>query len=83
MLPIGNRPLVDYIVQDCIAAGITEIYFIVSSEATQLRAYYERNPVLDEYLIQKGKVEQLAQVAPIEGVSFRNQSDVILLTRTN
>ena len=28
MLPIGNRPLVDYVVQDCLKAGITDLYFV-------------------------------------------------------
>lgn len=26
MLPIGNRPLVDFVVQDCLKAGITDIF---------------------------------------------------------
>jgi UTP--glucose-1-phosphate uridylyltransferase len=34
MLPIGNRPLVDYVVQDCLAAGITEIFFISKNNFT-------------------------------------------------
>jgi len=37
---IGNRPIVDYVVQDCIAAGITDIYFVVSEGSMQLQAYY-------------------------------------------
>ena len=33
MLPLGNRPVVDYIVQDCVRAGIRDIYFVVSGDA--------------------------------------------------
>ena len=32
MLPIGNRPVIDYVVQDAILAGIKDIYFGVNSE---------------------------------------------------
>lgn len=70
MLPIGNRPLVDYVVQDCIAAGITDIYFIVAEESSQLQAYYGKNVALETYLTAHGKTEMLPLVEPAEGVSF-------------
>lgn len=40
MLPIGNRPIIDYIVQDCLKAGIEEFIFIVGEQSNQLEAYY-------------------------------------------
>lgn len=55
MLPIGNRPVVDYVVQDCIAAGITDIYFVVGEDSTQLHAYYRPNLELNDYLRRNGK----------------------------
>lgn len=70
MLPIGNRPLVDYIVQDCIAAGITDIYFIVSEESSQLQAYYGDNGALNTYLIANNKEEMLPLVTPPRDVRF-------------
>lgn len=70
MLPIGNRPMVDYVVQDCIAAGITDIYFVVSTGSTQLQEYYGSNEKLNTYLIQNNKQAQLPLVAPPEGVNF-------------
>jgi len=70
MLPIGNRPLVDYVVQDCIQAGITDIYFIVSEESSQLQSYYEDNGTLNTYLIAAGKEELLPLVAPPREVRF-------------
>ncbi|MDB5165376.1 MAG: putative UTP--glucose-phosphate uridylyltransferase [Candidatus Saccharibacteria bacterium] len=70
MLPIGNRPIVDYVVQDCIQAGITDIYFVVSEESTQIRAYYGDNRALNKYLEDKGKAEMLQQIAPPTGTTF-------------
>ena len=70
MLPIGNRPIVDYVVQDCIAAGITDIYFVVSEWMTQIRSYYGDNGVLDTYLIGNGKEKLLPLVKPPQGVTF-------------
>ncbi len=70
MLPIGNRPLVDYVVQDCLAAGITEIYFVVSEDSDQLQKYYTENSQLNEYLQGNGKQNMLPLVAPLAGVTL-------------
>lgn len=69
MLPIGNVPVIDFVVQDCLRAGITDIYFVVSGEARQLRDYYSRNEALETYLADK-KPELIGDVSPPEGVRF-------------
>lgn len=70
MLPLLNRPVVDYVVQDCIAAGITDIYFVVSGGAEQLRHYYERDLVLEQYLASKEKSDLIPDIMPPENVTF-------------
>lgn len=70
MLPIGNRPLVDYVVQDCLKAGITELIFVVGEDSTQLEEYYRSNIKLNDYLRRKGKTAELELVAPLKGVSL-------------
>lgn len=70
MLPVGTRPVIDYVVQDVIRAGIKDIYFVVGEESSQLQAYYGDNTALNEYLRQAGKEDKLALVVPIEGVTF-------------
>ncbi|NCU38484.1 hypothetical protein EOL96_05525 [Candidatus Saccharibacteria bacterium] len=64
MLPVGNRPVVDYIVQDCIAAGITDIYFVVSERSEQVRDFYRTNIDLNDYLKRSGKTDTLSIVSP-------------------
>jgi UTP--glucose-1-phosphate uridylyltransferase len=59
MLPLGNRPIVDYVVQDCIDAGITDIYFVVGEQSEQLHAYYRPNGELADYLMRNGKHNML------------------------
>lgn len=70
MLPLGNRPIVDYIVGDCIKAGITDIYFVVSGAATQLRSFYERNTELEGLLKAKGNELMAAMITPPKDVTF-------------
>ena len=59
MLPVGNRPLVDYSVQELIKAGITDIYMVISNvEPCQVQEFYRDN--LNDYLIERGKADRLA-----------------------
>ena len=61
MLPVGNRPLVDYSVQELIEAGVTDIYIVVSNtEPCQVREFYSDNIVLNDYLISRGKGDRVA-----------------------
>jgi UTP--glucose-1-phosphate uridylyltransferase len=70
MIPLLNRPVVDYAVEDVIAAGVTDIYFVVSGDARQIRDYYSRNVELEEYLDVKGGADLIPLVTPPKGVRF-------------
>ncbi len=60
MLPIGNRPLVDYVVEDCAKAGIEDIYIVIDEKPhSQIKAYYEENEQLRDYLTARGKESKL------------------------
>ena len=71
MLPIGNRPLIDYIVRDCIQAGITEIIFVISKGDYQIQKYFAVNKELNDYLVYSGKQDMVPLVTPPGGVMFR------------
>ena len=61
MLPVGNRPLVDYSVQELIKAGVKDIYMVISNtEPCQVREFYRDNLALNQYLIERGKGDRLA-----------------------
>lgn len=70
ILPIGNVPAIDFIVQDVIKAGITEIYFVVSGAAQQLKTYYGHYAELEAYLNKKNKTDMLEAIAPPKGIAF-------------
>lgn len=60
MLPVGNRPLVDYSVQDLIKAGVKDIYMVISNvEPCQVREFYKDNLALNQYLMDRGKEDRL------------------------
>ena len=67
MLPVGNRPLVDYSVQELIKAGVKDIYMVISNvEPCQVQEFYKDNLALNQYLIDRGKEDrlQLAKTLP-------------------
>ena len=82
MLPIGNRPLADYVVEDCAKAGIKEIYIVIDEKPfSQIKAYYEENADLKNYLVARGKEDKLSLAnTNREGVTlhFFAQKDVDL-----
>jgi UTP--glucose-1-phosphate uridylyltransferase len=65
MLPILNRPLVDYVVEDLVKAGITEIIFVINEHNFQIKHYFSENLRLYRYLEKMGKVAAYSAVAKI------------------
>lgn len=70
MLPVGKRPVIDYVVQDVLAAGIKDIYFVVGEQSSQIQSYYRSNIMLNDYLRAKGKEDMLELVAPLRGANI-------------
>jgi len=68
MLPILNRPIIDYIVDDCIAAGVEEIIFVVKeSEGRLVEHYYTEYRSLKQHLIKMGKYEEYKDKLSLHG----------------
>jgi UTP--glucose-1-phosphate uridylyltransferase len=70
MLPVGNRPIVDYVVRDCIKAGINEIFFVVNRGSVQLQQYYSNNERLNQYLEYNRKQDLMELAKPPQGIIF-------------
>ena len=72
MLPVGNRPLVDYSVQELIRAGVKDIYMVISNtEPCQVQEFYRDNLALNQYLIDPGKEDRLKLAKPLpDGVKI-------------
>lgn len=62
MLPLINRPVIDYIVDDCIKAGIEEIVIVVSPDDSQIQEYYSPDTKIYKYLERFNKTERYESV---------------------
>lgn len=72
MLPVGNRPVIDYVVEECVLAGITEIYLVVNNAKDgQIKQYYSENAPLAQFLKDRKADEKLAKLSTVpEGVTL-------------
>src|SRR5690625_3555446 len=59
MLPIVDKPLIQYAVEEAVAAGITELIFITGRNKRAIEDHFDRVPELEADLEAKGKTELL------------------------
>lgn len=71
MLPIVDKPLIQYAVEEALAAGITELIFVTSSSKRAIEDHFDSNFELETTLKERGKNELLEIVKNIlpEGIS--------------
>ena len=71
MLAIVDKPLIQYAVEEAVAAGITELIFVTSSAKRAIEDHFDVNIELEYALLEKGKKALLPIVQNIvpEGVS--------------
>ena len=57
MCPIVDKPTLDYIVEECLDAGITDIVFVISKGKDDIKKYYSLDEVYEKDLREHGKDE--------------------------
>ncbi len=65
MLPIVDKPLIQYAVEEAIDAGATKLVFITGSSKRAIEDHFDSDPVLEQALIDGGKDDQLASIRGI------------------
>ena len=65
MLPVVDKPLVQYAVEEAVAAGIEHLVFITGHERTAIEDHFKRAVALEAVLESKGERELLARVRAI------------------
>lgn len=67
MLPLGNRPIMQFVVEECIEAGITEIIIVATPEGKPIYEDYFNNSVnhIKKQLKAQGKLDRYAPIQEI------------------
>jgi UTP--glucose-1-phosphate uridylyltransferase len=62
LLPIVDRPVLQYIVEEAAAAGLCDILLVTGRGKTSMVEHFDRQPYLESRLEAKGDMEKLAAV---------------------
>ncbi|MGX9935142.1 UTP--glucose-1-phosphate uridylyltransferase GalU [Advenella kashmirensis] len=65
MLPIVDKPLIQYAVEEAVKAGITDLIFITGRHKRAIEDHFDSMPELESELEEKGKQEMLEQVRQV------------------
>ena len=65
MLPIVDTPVIQYVVEEAVSAGITDILMIIGKGKRAIEEHFDRNFELEAELQEKGRVEELARIRGI------------------
>ena len=78
MLPLVDKPVIQYIVEEAVAAGIEEILIITNRGKSPIEDYFDYAPDLEERLVKDGKqseAETVRAVADMADVFFLRQKE--------
>lgn len=68
MLPVVDKPLVQYVVEECVASGIENIIIVTGRGKNAIEDHFDVSPGLESFLEQKGKSELAALVHSISNM---------------
>ncbi len=69
MLPIIDTPVIQYVVEEAVASGITDIILVTSYAKRPVEDHFDTNSDLEAWLEKQGKEEQLEQVRKISSMA--------------
>jgi UTP--glucose-1-phosphate uridylyltransferase len=78
MLPVVDKPAIQYVVEEAVAAGIDDILIITGRNTRTLEDHFDRNFELEHQLRSKGKTGDLADVvelAELADIHFVRQGE--------
>ena len=78
MLPVVDRPAIQYVVEEAVASGIDDILIITGRNKRSLEDHFDRNFELEYLLESKGKVDayqEVVELADLADIHFVRQGE--------
>lgn len=69
MFPIVDKPAIQYIAEECAAAGITDILIVTARGKTAIEDHFDRSPELEAKLSESGKTALLEEIKGISSAA--------------
>lgn len=79
MFPIVDKPTIQYIVEEAVAAGITDILIITNRGKGIMEDHFDRSPELEAALTKGGKdkmLEEVIGIADLANITFIRQKEM-------
>jgi len=76
MLPIIDKPIIQYVVEEAVAAGITDIIIVTGIHKRSIEDHFDHNQELESRLIKSGKSEiaqELSKIAEMANFIYVRQ----------
>jgi len=70
MLPLVDKPTLQYIVEEAVAAGVEEIIFVTSRSKRSIEDHFDAFPELEAILERKGKRKELAELRALQSMAI-------------
>jgi UTP--glucose-1-phosphate uridylyltransferase len=65
MLPLVDKPVIQYAVEEAVAAGIEQVIVVTSTHKGAIEDHFDLNHELEDFLEEKGEIEKLRQIRSI------------------
>ncbi len=65
MIPIVDKPVIQYVIEEAVASGITDILMVIGKGKRAIEEHFDRNFELEYNLQQKGKLKELEMIKRI------------------
>lgn len=78
MLPIVDKPAIQYIVEEAVKSGIEDVLIIVSRGKTTVEDHFDRSPELEKRLLETGKndiYENIKNISQMANIAFVRQQE--------
>jgi UTP--glucose-1-phosphate uridylyltransferase len=69
MLPVVDKPSIQYVVEEAVAAGLTDILIITGRGKRAIEDHFDRNFELEHYLEESSKLDLLAEVQVVNDLA--------------
>jgi len=78
MMPLVDRPIIQYAVEEAVSAGIEQIIIVISSGRSAIEDHFDSDPVLERWLEERGDIEMLRavrRISEIGTIAFVHQKE--------
>ena len=69
MLPVVDKPVIQYVVEEVVASGISDIIIVTGSSKRAIEDHFDRAYDLEFFLTQAGKVDKLEEIRKIANMA--------------